>query len=329
MSRPWGRNCYWWLRVVDGSRKLRSLFLYQSRLRVGWALLLFAALYIVLDVASFFLVQHPRSLSYRLSPHIKVIDEIRLFLVVLGSVTIAGWAGGTNEWSYGLDGRFPIRRFALGAFGGLTLASLLVWSLVKARYLLVEPAATDFGEIVLYGVEWALAFAFLAAKEELLFRGYLQKTLGRPIGFWPAAVVSSGLFAVVHLTSRVDAWFYVVAAFMAGLVFSLALRESGSLWWGIGFHAAWDWTQAFVYGTPAGGHLLEGTLMQTIPQGDPNWSGGTAGPDASYVVVPVLCLTALIIVSGFKRRRILRLLQAERPAADHRRPEQCPGDADL
>ena len=32
------------------------------------------------------------------------------------------------------------------------------------------------------------------------------------------------------------------------MVFCLSLWRTGSLWWAVGFHAAWDWAQSFLYG---------------------------------------------------------------------------------
>jgi uncharacterized protein len=31
-----------------------------------------------------------------------------------------------------------------------------------------------------------------------------------------------------------------------GLLFCLSLRRTGSLWWAVGFHAAWDWGQTLL-----------------------------------------------------------------------------------
>jgi uncharacterized protein len=46
---------------------------------------------------------------------------------------------------------------------------------------------------------WAGVFLIGAVFEQLLLRGYLQKTLSNGIGFWPAAVLLSCLFAALHL----------------------------------------------------------------------------------------------------------------------------------
>ena len=43
--------------------------------------------------------------------------------------------------------------------------------------------------------------------------------------------------------------------FLVGVVFTLALWRTGSLWWAIGFHMAWDWAQSFLYGVPDSGVL--------------------------------------------------------------------------
>jgi hypothetical protein len=72
-----------------------------------------------------------------------------------------------------------------------------------------------------------------------------------------------------------------VAAGLAGLVFCFALYRTGSLWWAIGIHAAWDWSQSFLYGVADSGLMAEGHLFATHPVGKPILSGGLTGPEGS------------------------------------------------
>jgi membrane protease YdiL (CAAX protease family) len=84
-------------------------------------------------------------------------------------------------------------------------------------------------------------FAFIVlwagAGEEILYRGYLHRTLSRSRGFAVAAVVSSALFAARHLTqlALVDPYPWPAAvswaalSFVLGIVFAWLYERTGSL----------------------------------------------------------------------------------------------------
>ena len=72
-----------------------------------------------------------------------------------------------------------------------------------------------------------------------------------------------------------------------GVVFLVALWRTGSLWWGIGFHMAWDWAQSFLYGVPDSGALFQGRLFATHASGNPLLSGGATGPEGSLLFLPI------------------------------------------
>jgi hypothetical protein len=89
-----------------------------------------------------------------------------------------------------------------------------------------------------------------------------------------------------------------VGLFAAGLiamVFCLSLWRTGSLWWAIGFHTAWDWAQSYFYGVADSGSIAEGHLFATHPVGRPIFSGGTTGPEGSILIFPVVTLAIIII----------------------------------
>ncbi len=205
--------------------------------------------------------------------------------------------------SYGLSDPHAFTRFMSGVLAGVVPCSILIGGTAGLGYLAVRPAL--FGssfDILTYGCAWATAFFLVALSEEMLFRGYLQTALSRLIGFWPAAVILSAAFGLVHLSNRETVPLSIAAATAVGLILSLCLRLSGSLWWGIGYHSAWNWAQSYLYGTAIYGDYVEGRLLHSEPIGDPLWSGGAVGPEASRLIVPVLVLTALIVWSSFRGR---------------------------
>jgi hypothetical protein len=50
-------------------------------------------------------------------------------------------------------------------------------------------------------------------------------------------------------------------------VFCLSLWYTKSLWWAVGFHAGWDWSQSFFYGTSDSGLLVKGHLFASHASG--------------------------------------------------------------
>jgi membrane protease YdiL (CAAX protease family) len=71
--------------------------------------------------------------------------------------------------------------------------------------------------------------------EELLFRGLLLRGLARRMPFWPAALISSLLFASAHADSYV-LWPRAIALVLTGLVLAVIYRWRG-YWCSVSAHA--------------------------------------------------------------------------------------------
>jgi len=82
-------------------------------------------------------------------------------------------------------------------------------------------STTYFLQTVLY------MFIFVGFIEELLFRGMLMTTLEKYMGWKQALILQSLIFAILHLTWRII--IEVIFVFIAGIIFGLILKKSGSL----------------------------------------------------------------------------------------------------
>jgi membrane protease YdiL (CAAX protease family) len=89
-----------------------------------------------------------------------------------------------------------------------------------------------------------------------------------------------------------------------GLVFCISLWYTGSLWWAIGFHTAWDWGQSFFYGTSDSGMVAQGHFLNEHPTGPLLWSGGPTGPEGSLYIVPLLIVMALLMWLWWRRKGV-------------------------
>jgi hypothetical protein len=125
-------------------------------------------------------------------------------------------------------------------------------------------------------------------------------------GFWQAAWVTSTLFGFIHTGNNGENWIGIFAAATIGFVFCVSIWVTGSAWWAIGCHAAWDWAETYFYGTADSGLPAKGHYLTTSPAGNVLWSGGADGPEGSLLVLGaiVLLLVALLAIYGRKRAAI-------------------------
>jgi len=76
--------------------------------------------------------------------------------------------------------------------------------------------------------------------EEIVVRGFMLSGLRTKLAFWPAAIISSGLFGLAHLLGGEGGsviWIATLDTFVLGLVLSYLREKTGSLWPAIGLHA--------------------------------------------------------------------------------------------
>lgn len=213
--------------------------------------------------------------------------------------------------AFGLRGSRSAGRFVIGATWGIIAISALIATL-RIFHLLSFDSRLDHGRTILgWGALQLMFFFLVGVLEEYLFRGYLQFTLTRglfgigklisrnhahSIAFWLAAILTSAIFLLAHAGNSGEDNFGLISVFLAGLVFIIALWRTGSLWWAIGFHMAWDWGQSFLYGVPDSGGTFQGRLFATHALGNPLLSGGTAGPEGSILIIPALMLVVAVLV---------------------------------
>ena len=287
---------------------VNRLFFGRDGLRATWSVALFVIVAAVTAALAIKLIDvgFPLLLDFgptdRINPYLPTIPP---GLVALGSYPFAfatlvativmARTERRSPWGYGLAGRHSFGLFAAGAGWGFLALSALIGLLATTGHITVGGPSDPPLLALRSAAVWALAFLGVGLSEETLARGYLQGRLSRAIGFWPAAVLLSILFGAGHYSNGGETATGLIGAGAVGLVFCYSLWRSGSLWWAIGFHAAWDWAQSYFYGTHDSGLAAQGALLTSQPAGASWLSGGTVGPEGSALVFVILVAVALVI----------------------------------
>ena len=136
--------------------------------------------------------------------------------------------------------------------------------------------------------------------EEIVARGILFRVVEEGVGSWAALVFSALLFGFGHAANPgATVWSSVAIAIEAGLLLGMAYAWTRSLWFCMGLHAAWNFTQGPLLGIRVSGFDVKG-LLQSHTQGYELISGGDFGAEASILAV-IICVSVGLL---FTRKAI-------------------------
>ena len=142
-----------------------------------------------------------------------------------------------TPWFHLPDGKQLL--LALGAAAGIILAAWLLgqlrWPPLEEMFRLL---AKLLGPLLRHGRwwHWALLAAVAGWGEEAMFRGAVQKGLEGYLGIWPALVVASVVFGLLHAITPL----YFLLATLAGAYLGLVYHYSGNLLAAAAVHALYD-----------------------------------------------------------------------------------------
>ncbi len=225
-----------------------------------------------------------------------VADTITLLAVLIASWIMAKWER-RKLTDYGLPGKNAFGwKFWEGAAFGYAGVSLLLLLIYLAGGYSPGSLALHGSALVRATLLWLLASLAIGFAEEYFFRGYPQFILTQGMGFWPAAFLISFLFGALHyFTKPYERWPDWASTGLIALLLCLTLRRTGDLRFAIGFHAAFDFGAIFVYSGPNGGRLAPDRMLTATFHG-PDWlTGGKLGPEASFLVFPVIVAMFLAV----------------------------------
>ena len=294
--------------------RLKLVFWGPDGLRAFWRLAIFVAIVFGLR----FGISRTLRLLHIVKPHLPaaidvsaktvLLQESLAFLCVLLATLIMGSIEKRSLGDYGLPrrGAFGIRFFE-GLVWGFVAECATMFTLYLTGNVTLNGFDLAGSAAVRYALLWLAAFVMVGFFEEFLFRGYPQFTLSTGIGFWPAALILSGLFWLGHMGNPGETWVGGFATALAALLFCVSLRVTGNLWFAIGMHAAWDWAETYFFGVADSGMPANGHLLNTTLSGSKWMTGGTVGPEGSVVELVIVSAVIGLLFLRFRRREPQRL----------------------
>jgi uncharacterized protein len=290
---------------------LNNIFMGPNGIRAGWRLAIFLMIFAGFLIIPFAISHIPAVRNQLQSQPKDVFTPTTVIfgegINVVGLVLCAFIMTKIEKRSFA-DYGLPLDQafgwhFWAGIPLGFAMLSLLLSIIAAFHGFSLAGMALSGAGAVKYGFLYAIVFILVGVFEEFSFRGYMQSTLASGVGFWPAAIILSIVFGAIHLRNPGEAIFGGIMAGSFGLLAAFALHRTGNIWLPIGMHASWDWGETYFYGTPDSGLLAQGHFLNSSFHG-PRWlTGGSVGPEGSWLVFGVLIVWALIIHLWFPAKK--------------------------
>jgi membrane protease YdiL (CAAX protease family) len=279
----------------------------HGRLRSGWRLAIFCAVYYT-ALAAFFTAVRALFFLLHSNPDARLAGTLGYVVqafVLFTTALVVGWLCGRQFED------LPLRALGWARHRGW-LRDLLVGTLLGALSLMLAAlvatafrgfrfsVAPSISNVAFLKTFFGSAFIFIiaAAAEEMLFRGYPLQTMMRALPFLAAVIPSSVLFAYVHLDNPNVAWgFTFVNTTLAGFWLAVAYLRTRSLWFPLGIHWAWNWTMGALLGLPVSGitSLTRAPLLHATDAG-PAWlTGGAYGIEGGAACTVALLISTIFI----------------------------------
>jgi uncharacterized protein len=284
-----------------------AIFWNDHEFRAGWRLAVFLLLLVVFMLSGTFLISALHLPELSKSGFTAVSMMIQEAIGIVATFLAAGIMSMLEDrrfGTYGLPRAEAFRgKFWQGVAWGIAMISAIIF-LIRAF------GGFSFGDLALHGSKlwgyaalWGVVFILVGIFEEFLFRGYSQFTLATGTGFWPAAALLSAGFGAVHLHNVGEDKVGALSVFVIGMFFCLTLWRTGTLWFAVGLHAAFDWGETFLYSVPDSGLVAPGHLLNSTLHG-PMWlTGGMVGPEGSVMTFVLVAITAVIFIFVYPAKK--------------------------
>lgn len=223
-------------------------------------------------------------------------------------VGLSWWLDGRTLPGVGLGGEGWWRNLAFGLALGVAMPTAVFLVELAVGYVAVEGTLVtrpdnQFAVVVpaLAGVVGSfLFFVGVGVFEEVLSRGYLFQNIAEglsglgPVGargaLGTAAVVTSALFGLLHLTNPNATLLSTFNIAVVGLFFAGTYLVTGDLGIAIGVHITWNFSLSSLYGFPVSGLTTPATVLSVRQTGPAVVTGGRFGPEGGLVLYLALAV---------------------------------------
>lgn len=194
---------------------------------------------------------------------------------------------------------------------GQALVGLAVGMLVNAAIgfgaIMGTQMSVSFHGFTLFLLPVFLVNIIQCAAEEVLLRGFVPSFLEEKYSWDVIALLSGVLFIIHHVSNMARYGFDVVFClnvFLIGCVLILVVKHTRNIWWAVGFHSGWNFTQEYILGLPNSGATSGLALLHTENASSNFFFNAVYGNEGSLLTTVVLLLLMGIIALCYRKKSV-------------------------
>ena len=200
-------------------------------------------------------------------------------------------------WTLGLERSGWLFKYLRGAIWGTLMIAAAIGLPAIFGYMRLEWGDLSLGVAATSALVVLLGWMVQGAAEEVLFRGFLFQIIGVRVGLFAGMLVSSVLFALLHIFNENIGLLALVNLILFGLFAAVYSLREGGLWGIFALHTAWNWAQANLFGMKVSGVPIHLTPVVNIKEVGPDWfTGGLFGPEGGLGVTLILLAGLLALL---------------------------------
>lgn len=207
-----------------------------------------------------------------------------------------------NKWTLGVTQTSSGSNIAKGSLLGFaSITASIIISIILVKHTIIFNTVSK--EMILSLIYFLLISFCVSFSEEVLFRGYIQGLATHHYNYKVGLVFSTIFFVAMHGLNTGFNLFALLELILGGIFLGVLRERTKGLWYGIGFHFLWDFTQVGVFGLSLSGQ--SGISLTSIKYLSNNVlvTGGKWGPEASVITSVVLVLLLIFkITKGCKNK---------------------------
>lgn len=187
-----------------------------------------------------------------------------------------------------------VKGLLLGLVLGAISMTVIFTILLSSNNIILSNSLVNpnFSSSILLGI---LLFILVAISEEVMCRGYILNTLNQMRKPWVSSILSSAIFAALHLANPNVKILGILNIFLVGILFSYMYIRTKSLWMPIGYHFTWNYFQGNIFGFPVSGQTQSNGMYVIKGVRENIFTGGAFGPEAGILSTIVIIVSIFLV----------------------------------
>lgn len=189
--------------------------------------------------------------------------------------------------TFGISMKRFIPHYSWGLFLGALLIFIGFLVIRLLGYLDILEYNLDYSIIALFFIFFIVQSLF----EEIAFRSYMMPAITDRFGLWVSLILSSILFAAIHLSNSNVNPLGIANIGLAGVLLGVLFIKYDSVWVASGLHCSWNYIQSTILGFEVSGEKTFNMIV-TQENGPDIITGGKFGFEGS--IISILLLSGLL-----------------------------------